>query len=69
MDDLELRGVIVRIDRDIAEAAKLRAEQSKLFSEARKFDRERTLAPWLAVLGLLGGIITVAGALWRALHG
>lgn len=52
---------------DYAEFEKLSAETRKLFSEAAKLDRDRWLAPWLAIAGLLGGIITVAGALWRAL--
>lgn len=52
----------------MAEEAKLRSEELKLGSEARKLDRDRWIAPWLAVTGLVGGIITVAGAVWRVLH-
>lgn len=78
----DVRAVLAGIDRDLAEQQKLLAEQRKLFadeiklrseelklrSESRKLDRDRLLAPWLAILGLLGGAITVGGAIWRAVH-
>lgn len=78
-DDLDLRGEIARIDRDRAETAKLTeetrkftAEQHKLMSEAAKLDRDRWLAPWLAVITVLGGFagfLSVAYSVWHAAHG
>lgn len=79
---LDLRAIVACIDRDLMEAGKLRqetqkfvaehdkliAEEAKLRSEARKLDRDRWIAPWLAITGLVGGIITVAGTIWRLLH-
>jgi hypothetical protein len=78
----DLRAILARIDRDLEESAKLRAENRKfiaehdkliaeeatLRSEARKLDRDRWIAPWLAITGLVGGLITVIGAVWRLLH-
>ena len=78
----DLRAIVARIDRDLEESAKLRAENRKfiaehdkliaeeatLRSEARKLDRDRWIAPWLAITGLVGGLITVIGAVWRLLH-
>lgn len=49
---LNIREQIVRIDRNIADTQKLAAE-------ARKFDRERFLAPILAA-GALGGVLAAA---------
>jgi membrane protein involved in colicin uptake len=49
------------------EQAKLSAEQIKLSAEARKLDRDRWLAPALAIAGLLGGIATVLLTIARAL--
>lgn len=78
----DLQAIVARIDRDLMESGKLRqetqkfvaehdkliAEEAKLRSEARKLDRDRWIAPWLAITGLVGGVITVAGAVWRVLH-
>jgi hypothetical protein len=79
---VDFRAIVARIDRDLEEAGKLReesqkfiaeqkklmAEEAKLRSEARKLDRDRWIASWLAITGLVGGLITVGGALWRVLH-
>jgi hypothetical protein len=64
-DRLDLRVVIAEIDRKRAETEKFVAEQRKLIAEAGKPDHDRMLAPWLAIVGLVGGIITVLGALAR----
>jgi hypothetical protein len=78
-DRLNLREQIARIDRMReesqkymaeqhklnAEAEKFAAEQFKLMAEGHKLGRDRLLAPWLAIAGLVGGIITVIGALAR----
>lgn len=70
---LDLREQIARIDRMIAETAKLQdetrkfvAEARKLDSEARKLDRDRGLAPWLAAAGAIGGLITLLSLLARS---
>ena len=49
-DPLDIRAVLVRIDRDLDEAAKLRAE-------ARKFDRERWIAPFTTILAAFAAIV------------
>jgi hypothetical protein len=49
-DPLDIRAILVRIDRDLDEAAKLRAE-------ARKFDRERWIAPFTIILATLAAIV------------
>lgn len=73
--DLGLREQIARIDRDLAESAKLReeirkftAEQHKLDAEARKLDRDRWLAPALAIASVVGGLLGVASFIARLLH-
>jgi len=79
---IDFKAIVARIDRDLMEAGKLRqetqkfvaehdkvvAEEAKLRSEAWKLDRDRWIAPWLAITGLVGGLITVGGAVWRLLH-
>ncbi len=60
---LDLREEIGRIDLLREEALKFTAEQRKPTAEALKLSRDRLLAPWLAVAGLIGGIITVASAI------
>ena len=54
-------AIWARIERDLAEAPKLRAEsekfiaeQRKLIAESQKLDRDRALVPWQLVATLLG---------------
>jgi hypothetical protein len=61
--ELNLREQIARIDRAqaetekfVAEQRKLLAEQTKLSAEALKFQRDRVLSPWLAIVAILGGV-------------
>lgn len=77
--DTDLRARLAEIDRTQAEthklvaetgklnseARKLLSEQSKLIAEEMKLHRERQFAPWLAYLGIIGGVLTVIGALLR----
>ena len=59
---LDLREQIVRIDRAIAETQKFQAE-------AGKFNRDRWLAPVVAIASVtaaVGGIIAAYGTLFRA---
>ena len=79
---IDYKAIVARIDRDLMEAGKLRqatrkfvwehdkrvTEEARLRWEARKLDRDRWIAPWLAITGLVGGLITVGGAIWRLLH-
>lgn len=72
----DLRAILAQIDRDLAESAKLRAEQNKLTEEAgkllaeqrklvteeRKMERDRLLAPLLALGGLTVGVISAVAA-------
>jgi len=52
-----------------AEQIKFNAEQLKLNAEAAKLNRDRCWHPALAIVGLIGGIVTAGGAIWHALHG
>ncbi len=74
-DPLDIQDIVARIERQrqesdnfVAEQRKLMAEADKFRAEERKLDRDRWLAPALAVAGLLGGIATVALTVARALH-
>jgi hypothetical protein len=42
----------------IAESDKFAAEQRKLISEAQKFDRDRWLAPVLALVTVIGAVVS-----------
>lgn len=52
----------------IREAHKLQAEAAKLDAEAMKLRRDRGLAPWLAVVGLIGGLLAIANFVSRFFH-
>ena len=72
LDPINLRAILVKLDRDRAETDKLQsetrkfvAESLKLNAEALKLNRDRWLAPWLAIVGLIGGIITIASTIAR----
>jgi hypothetical protein len=64
-DRLDLREQIARIDQLREEALKFVAEQHKLTAEAAKLGRDRLLAPWLAIVGLIGGLIAIASTIAR----
>jgi hypothetical protein len=63
----DLKAILASIDRDLLESGKRRAETEQFVAEQRgliagqvTFDAEprwldRWLAPWLAVVGLIGG--------------
>lgn len=55
-DPIDIQAIVARIDRDLSESAKLRAETHKFVSEQRKMDRDRFLSPWLAVAVIMGGV-------------
>jgi hypothetical protein len=44
----------------IAESSKFASEQQKLFAESQKLNRDRWLAPVLAVVTVLGGLLGAA---------
>ena len=68
---LDMRQILAQIDRTQAETRKLLAEQVKLTAEAAKFNRERFLAPAVALAATLGAIATVTPAIvkWLGGHG
>ena len=68
-DQLDLRAVLARIDRDLDESDKLRAEQRKLTAEALKLTRDRWLAPLLAIAAVIGGILGVASFIAKVIWG
>jgi Tfp pilus assembly protein PilN len=72
---LDLREQIARIDRDQAEVHKLMAEtrkfsteQQKLSAEAAKLDRDRWLAPALAIAAVIGGLLGAATFIAKVIH-
>ena len=64
---LDLREQISRIDRAIAESDKFVAEQRKLMAEAAKYERERWLAPVLAIAAVIGGLLGTAAFIARVM--
>jgi hypothetical protein len=70
-DRLDIREQIARIDRAREETLKFTAEQHKLTAEAAKLGRDRLLAPWLAIVGLIGGLIAIASTIahWKGWGG
>ena len=68
-DRLSLADLVARIERQQAETRKFVAEHEKLAAEARKLNRERFLAPALALAATLGAIATLAPTVLRALGG
>jgi hypothetical protein len=56
-DPLDMHAILARIDRDLEESAKLRAEQRKLLSESRKFDRDWWVIPFTVLGAVLAAII------------
>jgi len=68
-DTLDLREQITRIDRAMAESAKFAAEQRKLIAEAAKLDRDRWLAPLIAIGAGIGSLIGAASVVYRLILG
>lgn len=74
----DMDAILARIERDLAEAPKLRAEsekfvaeQRKLIAESQKLDRERGVLPWQIVVTTLGAgaALFAAGAAFVKLLG
>ena len=62
LTNFNIREQIARIDNLQAETRRFAAEQHKLAEEAAKINRDRWLAPALAVvssLGAIGGLLSV----------
>ena len=75
-DPTDLQAIHARIDRDLAESSKLRAEsekfvaeQRKLIAEALKLNRDRWLAPVLAIAAVVGGILGVSSFIAKIIWG
>jgi hypothetical protein len=64
---LDLREQIARIDRMRDESEKFKAEQQKLIAEAAKLNRDRLVAPWLAIASVVGGALGLATFMSRLL--
>ena len=75
-DPPDPQAIRARIDRDLAESSKLRAEsekfiaeQRKLIAEAMKLNRDRWLAPVLAIAAVVGGMLGVASFVAKIVWG
>jgi hypothetical protein len=62
----ELEEFTARLRRMNAETEKFVAEQRKLIAESEKLNRDRFLAPWLAIAGAVGGIVAITSLVLRA---
>jgi Skp family chaperone for outer membrane proteins len=77
---IDVQSIIARIDRDLAESAKLReetrqfvneahrmeAERKKLEAEAAKLQRDRWLAPLVLLASVAGGlVVAVLNHVWK----
>ena len=51
-----------------AETMNLHREALKFDAEAMKLNRDRGLAPWLAIVGLIGGLLAIANFALRFIH-
>lgn len=66
---LNLADIVARIERQQAETRKFVAEHDKLAAEARKLNRDRFLAPAVALAATLGAIAALAPTIIRAVGG
>ena len=57
------------LQRMLEETKKFVAEQHKLMAEARKLDRDRWLAPALAIAAVVGGLLGTAAFIAKVLSG
>ncbi len=60
--DIRIQRMLAESDKFVAEQRKLMAESAKLEAERSKYRLDSWLAPWLAIVGLIGGVITVLHA-------
>jgi cell division protein FtsB len=75
-DRLNLREQIARIDDTLAridrqreETQKFVTEQHKLIAEVQKLNRDRWLAPVLAIAAVIGGLLGVASFIAKVVWG
>jgi len=66
---LDLREQLVRIDRAMSENQKFQAEREKLLAEAAKLNRDRWLAPVLAIAAVIGGLLGTATFVAKVIWG
>lgn len=69
MPAFDLREQLARIDRSLAETRKFVAERDKLIAEAGKLNRDRWLAPLLAIAAVLGGLLGAASFVAKVVWG
>jgi hypothetical protein len=67
LPSLDIREQIIRIDRAIAETQKYQSESNKLRAEERKLRRDIVIAPWVAAVGGVAGLIAAAITAAKAL--
>ena len=67
LSSLDLQEQIIRIDRAIAETQKFQSESDKLRAEERKLRRDTVIAPWVAAVGGVAGLIAAAITAAKAL--
>jgi hypothetical protein len=64
----ESRAIASEQNKLMVERARLEAEQARLDAERPRPRRGRLLAPRLAIIGLVGALITIASAIARFLQ-
>lgn len=64
---IDLTEQVARIRRMLAESDKFQAEQRKLIAEAQKFDRDRWLAPLLALVAAVGAVTAAVASVLNLL--
>jgi hypothetical protein len=65
---LRIDRALVEIENTMAETIKFTAEQAKLLAETRKHDRDRWLAPALAIAAVFGGLLGTATFIAKLLN-
>ena len=58
-----------QIERAQADTRKFSAEMNKLAAEAQKFNRDRWLAPFLAIAAVIGGLLGTASFIAKLVWG
>jgi tetrahydromethanopterin S-methyltransferase subunit G len=56
-EDINIRDILARIDRQQAETQKFVAEQHKLMAEGRKYNRDLWIVPFTVIGAIIAAIV------------